>query len=66
MRGGIANFTSTYWPVGDAAAKNFAGTFYEKILAGDAIGKALLQGRRAIMQQRTGQTISSTAILISS
>src|SRR5207247_8495371 len=30
MRGGIANYMSTYWPVGDDAAKDFAGTRSEE------------------------------------
>jgi hypothetical protein len=52
MRGGISTYMSTYWPVQDESAKNFASTFYEKLLAGEAVGSALLQGRRAIKEQR--------------
>ncbi|MCU1329093.1 MAG: hypothetical protein JWN34_4463, partial [Bryobacterales bacterium] len=48
MRGGIANFMSTYWPVGDASAETFATTFYEMVLAGQTIGNALLAGRKKI------------------
>jgi len=48
MRGGIANFVSTYWPVGDASAAAFATTFYTKVLAGQAIGAAILAGRRQL------------------
>jgi CHAT domain-containing protein len=48
MRGGVANFLGTYWPVGDAAANTFAQTFYGRITAGDALGTALLEGRRAV------------------
>ena len=48
MRGGIANFMSTYWPVGDAAAETFASTFYKSVLAGAPIGSALLEGRKAV------------------
>lgn len=50
MRGGIANFMSTYWPVGDAAAKDFAGTFYKGILSGSPVGAALLEGRKAVLK----------------
>ncbi len=53
MRGGIANYMSTYWPVDDAAAKTFAKTFYEHVLAGQPIGKALLAGRKGVFD--TGQ-----------
>ncbi len=49
MRGGIANFMSTYWPVGDDAAMTFATTFYKNVLAGCSIGAALLEGRKDVM-----------------
>jgi len=50
MRGGIANYMSTYWPVGDAPAMDFATTFYKSVLGGKAIGSALLEGRKAVLQ----------------
>jgi CHAT domain-containing protein len=48
MRGGIANFLSTYWPVRDDAAETFASTFYQGVLNGSAIGTALLDARKAV------------------
>ena len=48
MRGGIGNYMSTYWPVRDDSANNFASTFYENLLAGRSIGQAMLAGRKAI------------------
>jgi len=48
LRGGVANYVGTYWPVGDAAAKIFAETFYTAILDGNPISQALLSGRRAV------------------
>ena len=48
MRGGVANYMSTYWPVGDDAATTFASTFYTSLLAGGAIGAGLLDGRKAV------------------
>jgi len=48
MRGGIASYMSTYWPVGDAAAKRFAETFYRRALSGKTIGRALLDARQAV------------------
>jgi pimeloyl-ACP methyl ester carboxylesterase len=48
MRGGMANYMSTYWPVGDAAAETFASTFYKSVLGGKPIGAALLEGRKAV------------------
>ncbi len=53
MRGGVANFLGTYWPVGDAAAEAFAGTFYDDILAGSTIGEALTRGRAVVKQKRS-------------
>jgi hypothetical protein len=32
MRGRVANFVGTYWPVGDAASSRFADVFYSAIL----------------------------------
>ena len=49
MRGGIANYMSTYWPVGDDAAETFSENFYKGALAGGTIGSALLAGRRAVL-----------------
>jgi pimeloyl-ACP methyl ester carboxylesterase len=47
LRGGIANFIGTYWPVGDAAAKAFAEAFYEQVVAGRSLHHAMLSGRGA-------------------
>jgi CHAT domain-containing protein len=48
LRGGIANYVGTYWPVGDEAASVFAATFYRELLKGAPIGNALLIARREI------------------
>jgi pimeloyl-ACP methyl ester carboxylesterase len=48
MRGGIANYLSTYWPVRDDAAETFATTFYQGVLNGAAVGAALLTARKAV------------------
>jgi CHAT domain-containing protein len=45
LRGGVANYVGTYWPVGDAPAKLFAERFYKGLMNGEAIGQALLAGR---------------------
>jgi CHAT domain-containing protein len=50
MRGGVANFLGTYWPVGDAAAKTFAEKLYGAVLAGAALGDAIQQGRAAVRE----------------
>ncbi|HET7785215.1 MAG TPA: CHAT domain-containing protein [Myxococcales bacterium] len=52
MRGGIANYMSTYWPVGDAAAETFATTFYGSVLAGKSLGASTLEGRKAVLALR--------------
>ena len=48
LRGGIANFVGTYWPVADAPAKDFAEIFYKMLLEGQPIGAALTAGRRRL------------------
>jgi CHAT domain-containing protein len=48
LRGGVANYVGTYWPVGDNAAREFAGRFYGAIIEGQSIGSALLAGRAAV------------------
>ena len=45
LRGGVANYVSTYWPVGDTSASVFARVFYRHLLDGASIGTALLRGR---------------------
>src|SRR5213594_1031729 len=52
MRGGIANYMSTYWPVGDDAAETFSETFYKAVLGGSTIGSALLAARKAVLGRR--------------
>ncbi|HUF56767.1 MAG TPA: CHAT domain-containing protein [Thermohalobaculum sp.] len=48
LRGGVANFIGTYWPVGDRAAKAFAEAFYEQLIAGQTLHDAILTGRGAV------------------
>jgi CHAT domain-containing protein len=48
LRGGVANFLGTYWPVGDAAAEQFAPKFYEELLGGATLNKAISEGRNAV------------------
>lgn len=50
MRGGVASFLGTYWPVGDAAAKVFAETLYTGLLAGEPLGPAITTSRRAVQK----------------
>jgi hypothetical protein len=50
LRGGIANFVGTYWPVEDKGAKAFAKTFYGSIVQGQAIGDALIAGRSEVQK----------------
>jgi pimeloyl-ACP methyl ester carboxylesterase len=47
LRGGIANYVGTYWPVGDAAAAAFAAAFYGALLAFKSVGDAVQAGRAA-------------------
>lgn len=53
LRGGVANYVGTYWPVGDAPAKRFAETFYTDLLHGESIGGALQKGREALRAMKS-------------
>ena len=48
MRGGVANFLGTYWPVGDEAAAKFAETFYQGLIAGHPLGPCVTDARKAV------------------
>ena len=51
LRGGVANYLGTYWPVGDESAKGFAETFYGELLNKKTIGDALLMGRSKVRNE---------------
>ncbi len=51
MRGGVANYVGTYWPVGDEAAGKFSTTFYGALVSGSSIGASLNDARAAVRQQ---------------
>jgi CHAT domain-containing protein len=48
LRGGVANYVGTYWPVNDDAADIFADTFYRGLLQEKSIGQALAESRTAL------------------
>lgn len=54
LRGGVANFIGTYWPVGDRSAATFSATFYGWLLRGSSLGEALLMARTAVKNQGSG------------
>jgi hypothetical protein len=54
LRGGVANFLGTWWPVSDAAAARFASVFYERLLQGAAVGPALNAAREAVRRIGSG------------
>jgi hypothetical protein len=45
LRGGVANYVGTYWPVADSSAEQFAETFYTSLLDGETLGVAVQKGR---------------------
>jgi CHAT domain-containing protein len=51
LRGGIANFIGTYWPIGDNSASAFAGGCYPALLDGATLNEALLKGRCAVRKE---------------
>jgi CHAT domain-containing protein len=48
LRGGVANFIGTWWPVSDGAASTFATSIYRDLARGRSIGEALNAARRAV------------------
>jgi pimeloyl-ACP methyl ester carboxylesterase len=48
LRGGIANYVGTYWPVGDDAAMVFAKAFYTRLIGGSRLGDAIMEGRQEV------------------
>jgi len=52
LRGGVASFVGTYWPVGDAAADLFARDFYSAILEGHSIGESLRTARKTLFSAK--------------
>ena len=54
LRGGVANFIGTWWPVSDAAAAKCAGTLYERLMRGETIGSSLNAARTAVKRLGSG------------
>jgi CHAT domain-containing protein len=48
LRGGVANFIGTWWPVSDEAAASFATALYRDLAKGESIGDALNAARGAV------------------
>jgi hypothetical protein len=48
LRGGVANFIGTWWPVSDDAAATFAAALYRDLAQGESIGGALGTARAAV------------------
>jgi hypothetical protein len=53
LRGGVANYVGTYWPVGDAEAGQFALTFYRALIRGESVGRALGAARSAVLKLKS-------------
>ena len=50
LRGGVANFIGTWWPVSDAGATTFATLLYRELAGGSSIGVALNAARTAVRE----------------
>lgn len=50
--GGAQGLIGTLWPVHDEGSRQFAATFYDRLLAGEAIGEVLRLTRANLRQQR--------------
>jgi CHAT domain-containing protein len=54
LRGGVANFIGTWWPVSDAAASTFATVLYRELAKGESIGNALNAARTGVRALPSG------------
>jgi hypothetical protein len=54
LRGGVANFIGTWWPVSDAAAALCASTLYERLMRGETIGASLQAARSKMLKLGSG------------
>jgi len=48
LRSGIEAYLGTFWTVGDAAAKTFAGELYAHLATGQTLDEAVTRGRRKL------------------
>ena len=53
LRGGVANFIGTYWPVGDASALAFSEQFYQSLLNKASFGEAMQKSRQAVSAKKS-------------
>jgi hypothetical protein len=53
LRGGVANYIGTYWPVSDDSAEAFADAFYSGLIQGNTIGDALDRGRSVVNELKS-------------
>ena len=53
LRGGVANYLGTYWPVGDESAMAFSSTLYAGIVEGAPLGAAVNRARAAVRAARS-------------
>jgi pimeloyl-ACP methyl ester carboxylesterase len=53
LRGGVANYLGTYWPVGDTAADTFARVFYTAVLKGAWLGQAVQDARKEVNELKS-------------
>ena len=48
LKAGAGGFLGAYWSIYDEPALNFAKAFYDRLFAGDPVGKAAREARLAI------------------
>ncbi len=53
LRGGVANFIGTYWPVGDASALAFSEQFYQSLLDKTTFAEAMQKSRQAVNSKKS-------------
>jgi len=58
LRGGVASFVGTYWPVGDDAADLFARDCNSAIRSGNSIGDSLRTARSALFHAKEADWVN--------
>jgi CHAT domain-containing protein len=66
LRGGVANYLGTYWPVGDGVAETFADALYTRILDHAPLGAAVLAARSAVREKHPSSADWSNYMLYGS
>jgi class 3 adenylate cyclase/CHAT domain-containing protein/Tfp pilus assembly protein PilF len=61
---GVRHYVGTFWEIIDEPGRRFALEFYKALVAGNAIGDAIRQGRKALIKEYGEETIVWASYLL--